>query len=195
VVKSSSAADTGTAYLEGINAGTMRAQSVTMTGTTAASFAAASVQEVTDFYLSVAAVGTVTLYEDSDAGTALATITIGATRPRYYGFLLWPTPSAAVTYYVDYRRRVVDLVNGTDEPPVGEDVHPMFVAYAVMREAEKTGDTTLASQAKARYDTCLAKLKYQTQTLGDEIPVIGRGRRLGRSRLGGMYPADVYVRG
>jgi hypothetical protein len=36
------------------------------------------------------------------------------------------------------------------------------------------------------------KLKYQTQALADDIPVMGRARRGENSRLGGFYPADHW---
>jgi hypothetical protein len=194
-VDSTSASDTNTAYIEGIiTGGYTRTASVSMTGQTAVTLSAAitSFIEITDFYLSAAAVGTVTLHEDASGGTELARITIGAKRPRYYGFYLWPTPSAAVTYTVDYRREIADLVNDTDEPPLPTDIHPALVAYAVAREKEKTGDTNGSLQAMARYQKFLKHLKYQTQTLSDELPVLGRGAMVGRSRLGAWFPADHW---
>jgi hypothetical protein len=197
-VKSTAAGDTTqTAYIEGIiTGGYMRTASVVLTGATAVTLSAAitSFIEITDFYISAAAVGTVTLHEDSGLGTELARITIGQKRPRYYGLALWPTPSAVVTYYVDYRREVTDLVNDADEPPLATDAHSMLVAYAVKREAEKTGNVDLLTIADARYQKFLSRLKYQTQSGSDELPVMGRGALVGRSRLGGMYPADLWSR-
>ena len=194
-VDSTDAGDTGTAYIEGIvTGGYVRTASVTMTGTTAVSLSASitSFIEITDFYLSANAVGTVTLHEDASGGTELARITIGQKRPRYYGFYLWPTPAAAVTYYVDYRRELTELVQDTDEPPFGTDAHPALVAYAVMREREQKDDLQRYVIAKSRYDKALARLKYATQTIGGEIPVSGRQPRAGRSRLGAYYPADTW---
>lgn len=194
-VDSTSASDTGTAYIEGIvTGGYVRTASVTMTGTTAVSLSAAitSFIEITDFYLSANAVGTVTLHEDASGGTELARITIGQKRPRYYGFYLWPTPAAVVTYYVDYRRELTELVNDTDEPPFGTDAHPALVAYAVMREREQKDDAERFVIAKSRYDRIVSRLKYATQTIGGEIPVSGRRPRVGRSRIGAYYPADTW---
>jgi hypothetical protein len=196
-VDSTAAGDTNTAFLECvITGGYTRTLSVSMTGVTAVSFSASvtSIIEITDFYLSAAAVGTVTLHEDASGGTELARITIGAKRPRYYGFYLWPTPSAAVTYSVDYRREIAELVNDTDEPPLPTDFHPALVAYAVAREKEKTGDAENAALALARYRKYVRDLKYATQTMSDEIPVMGRGALVGRSRLGSWFPADYYTR-
>jgi hypothetical protein len=194
-VDSTSASDTGTAYLEVLlTGGYRRLLSKTMTGTTAVSFdtTITTIESIEDFYLSANAVGTVTLHEDASGGTELARITIGQKRPRYYAFYLWPTPAAAVTYYVDYRREFTDLVNDTDEPNLPVDYHPMLVAYAVMRESEFQRDMEAMTLARARYDKYLSRLKYSTQTLGDEIPVLGRGGRVGHSRLGGWYPADSW---
>jgi len=195
-IKSTSASDTNTAYVEGlITGGYRRTASVTMTGVTAVSLSSAitSFIEVEDVYLSAAAVGTVTLHETSGAGTELARITIGQTRPRYFGFYLWPTPSAVVTYLVDYRRTILDLANDTDEPMLPADFHPLCVAYAVAREAEIKADAQRVVMARQRYDKGLSRLKYATQTLPGELPVLGRGARVGRSRLGGFYPADTWT--
>lgn len=198
-VKSTSAADTTqVAYVEGIiTGGYVRTASVTLTGATAVSLAAAitSFIEVTDFYLSAAGAGTVTLHEDSGLGTELARITIGQKRPRYYAFYLWPTPASAVTYYVDYRRELTDMVQDTDEPPIATDAHPGIVAYAVMREMEFQRDADGYTAAQARYKKSVSNLKYATQTLSDEVPVSGRGGLVGHSRLGGYFPADTWRRG
>lgn len=193
-VDSTSASDTGTAYLEGlITGGYRRTPSVTMTGTTAVSLNTAITNfiELEDFYISANAVGTVTLHEDASGGTELARITIGQKRPRYYGFYLYPTPSAAVTYYTDYRKEVVELVQDADEPPLPTDYHYILVAYARMREYEKANDSRF-KEAMDAFKTGLARLKYTTQTLADEMPIMGRGRVIGHSRLGGFYPADTW---
>lgn len=82
-VKSSSASDTGTAYIQGIRTGgILGSASVTMTGTTAVQVGSFSDWiEITKFYVSPVAVGSVTLHEDSGGGTELAQITIGRVRP------------------------------------------------------------------------------------------------------------------
>lgn len=194
-VDSTSASDTNTAYLEGIiTGGYKRTASVTMTGTTAIdiSSAIASWIEVTDFYLSAAAIGTVTLHEDASGGTELARITIGQKRPSYQGFYLWPTPGGVSTYLVDTRRELELLVNDTDEPPLPRDFHPMLVKYATYRDWEKKDDSR-AELAKQQYDTWLSRLKYRLHQTGDGVPVAGR-RGVGISRLGGYYPVDTVIR-
>jgi hypothetical protein len=196
-VDSTSASDTNTAYLEGIiTGGYRRVLSVSMTGTTAVSFSAAVTTfiELEDFYISAAAVGTVTLHEDASGGTELARITIGQKRPRYYGFYLWPTPAAAVDYLVDYRREFVELVNDADEPPLPSDYHYLLSAYARMRHWEKADDTRF-KLALAQYERGLSRLKFAVATTPDELPVMGRSGWRAHSRLGAWYPADHWSRG
>src|SRR6185436_5296526 len=93
---STDAADTTqTAFIEGIRTGGyMTSLSKTLNGLTGVSFSATlnDFIEITDFYLSAAAAGVVTLRQTSGIGTELARITISAKRPRYLGFYLWPTP-------------------------------------------------------------------------------------------------------
>jgi hypothetical protein len=195
---STSASDTNTAHLTVVTgSGYRRTLSVSMTGTTAVSLSATvnDIVSVEDFYLSAAAVGTVTLHEDASGGTELARITIGAVRPRYTAFYLYPTPAAAVTYYVDYRRELDLLVQSGDEPALPLDFHPMLVKYATFREWELKDDER-ATIAFAQYKKWLGKLKYRLTQSGDSMPVATLGGRLtGHSRLGGMYPADIWVRG
>ena len=192
-VDSTSGSDTNTAYLDGfITGGYQRKTAVTMTGTTAVSLGITSFLELNDFYLSHPAVGTVTLHEDASGGTELARITIGETRPNYYGFYLWPTPAAVVSYYIDARRDVSPLTANTSEPPWPEDFHHVLVAYAAWREWMFKGDPGRADDALQRYRTTLARLKYFTQSQTDELPVMGRRRTAGHSRLGGYYPADTW---
>lgn len=194
-VKSTSASDTGTAYIEGIiTGGYKRIASVSMTGTTAVSLATAITTfiEVTDFYLSAAAVGTVTLLEDSGAGTELARITIGQKRPSYQGFYLYPTPSGANTYIADTRREHELLVQDTDEPMLPRDFHPMLVKYATYRDWERKDDSR-SDGCKQQFETFLSRLKYRLANTGDGMPVARHKRPYGVSRLGGYYPVDTVV--
>lgn len=195
-VVSTSASDTATAYVAGVlSNGEVVTDTVTMTGTTAVPFSPTAFVEITDFYLAQAAVGTVTMLEDNSGGTELARILSGTTRSSYLGFYLWPTPASAITYFVDARMRTTDLVNGEDQPPWEEDFHDLLVDYAVMRHFEHDEKPDRFIQAKARYDARLSQLKYFTQTLPGELPVAGRGRLIGHSRLGAWFPADYYTRG
>lgn len=196
-VKSTSASDVGWAFLEGtVTGGYTRTVSIKMTGTTAVSLATAVTTfiDVTDFYISVPAVGTVTLHQTSGLGTELAQITIGQTRQWYTGFYLWPTPSAAVTYYMDTQKPISDLVQMTDEPPIPAAFHPMIPAYARMREWEQKGEMEKLLLSKQQWDRWLSRLKYAVRSMPDDLPVAGRGRRVGHSRLGSWTPADYWSR-
>lgn len=191
-VKSDVAGDTGSAFIEGIRStGVVVSETIAMTGVTAVGSANGTYTEITDFYVSVAAQGNITLTQTSGIGTTLAAIKVGALRPRYIGFYLDPTPSAAVDYLVDYRRQTVDMVNNTDEPPLPLDFHPMCAAYARMREYEKTQDDRYAV-ATAEWKMWLSRLKYAVRENADDLPVAGRQRPYGFSRLGGMFPNDSW---
>lgn len=192
-VDSTSASDTANALVEGyITGGYMRQVTKAMTGTTGVDVDTTITTwvEVTDFYVSSAAVGTITLLEDSESGTELARITIGASRPRYFGFYLWPTPSAADSYVIDFDRRVVDLSNNTDEPPWSENYHWIVLAYMRAREYEKT-ENTRYQEAMREFDRGLRELRAFTQNTPNYTPSTLK-RQPGRSRLGSWYPAERY---
>jgi hypothetical protein len=195
-IDSTSASDTNTAFLTGrITGGYERTISVTMTGTTAVSVSSAitTFVELHDVYLSHPAIGTVTLHEDASGGTELARITIGAKQPHYYGFYLWPTPASVIDYLVDGKRSSPPFVNNSQEPPWPAEFHELLVAYGAYREWLVKNDTTRASEAKARADRWLSRLKYWTQAQTDETFVLRAAPRVGISRLGADFPVDTWV--
>lgn len=191
-VDSTAAGDTNTAYIEGYRTGGyFKALSVSMTGVTAVTFSAsfADFIEITKFYLSAAAVGTVTLHEDASGGTELARIPIGQTHARYRRIALWPCPSAAITYSVDYERDIQDMANAKDEPLLPVRFHPLLAIGARMKEYEKREDFKRHALAKREYDERLSHLKYFTFAGPGVRPVMGRSLHQRPSQLGGWYPA------
>jgi hypothetical protein len=170
--KSTSLSDTTqTVYVEGLSAGAVVQNTATLNGTTAVLLSPYALTEISDFYLSAVGAGTITLHDDSGVGTELA---------------------AVVSYLVDYRRELTDLANATDEPPLPTDYHRILVDYVVWRELVLKSDLDRAAEAKGRYDLGLRRLKYATQNLAGELPVMGRGGRVGHSRLGPWFPADTW---
>lgn len=187
-VKSTSASDTNTCYLEGeTGGGYPRAVSVSMTGTTAVNLSSAVSDwvRVTKVYLSSAAVGTVTLHEDSGSGTELARIGIGQTSQRYCALYLYPTPSSVVTYTADVVMGITDLAQDTEEPRLPADFHDLLVLGARVREYEKMDDARLTIAAQ-QYESRKRDLMYWLAETGhSDVP----RTRMGRSRLGPWYPA------
>lgn len=191
-VKSTAAGDTTqTAYIEGIRTGGyFKALSVTLNGTTAVSLSAsfADFIEITKFYLSATAVGTVTLTQTSGVGTELARIAIGQTFARYQGIQLWPTPASAITYYVDYARTLPDMSNTTDEPLLPDDFHWLLVEGALVKEWTKKDDLQRRQAAQQDYMRGLRDLHYRVTCAPDYLPSRS-GQPMERSRFGAQYPA------
>lgn len=194
-VKSDSASDTGTAYIQGLRTGgILGSSSVTMTGTTAVQIGSLSDwTEISKFYVSAAAVGSITLHEDSGSGTELAQITIGRNRPYYFVVLLWPTPASVITYTFDFTREILDLVNDTDEPYLPTDFHDLLSIGGRMDEYEKMDDSRFTT-AKREYGDKYKSFQYFIHGRASErlVPRTMSGRT-GYSDLGGWYPADIYL--
>lgn len=194
-VKSSSASDVGTVYLEGIRTGgILGSAQATMTGTTAVQIGSYSDWvEITKCYVNPAAAGSITFHEDSGGGTELAQITIGRARPYYFVVLLWPTPSAIVTYTFDFTREVLDMVRDTDEPYLPTDYHDLLSIGGRMDEYEKMDDSRYGT-AKRDYKEKYDSLQFFIHGRASErlIPRSQSGR-VGLSDLGGWYPADGFV--
>lgn len=193
-VVSTSASDTGKAYVEGIRTGGYYGSaSVTMTGTTAV-----AVGSITDFiaitkcYLSSAAIGTVTLLEDSGAGTELARIGIGRARAQYYAFQLYNTPSAVITYTADVLRSIPDMVQDVDEPLLPEDFHDLLIDMAELKEFRKQDDPNRYSMLVADVKRGDADLQTFLTSHPDWRPTFG-GQPAEFSTLGAWFPADVRV--
>jgi len=194
-VKSSSASDTNTAYIEAVRTGGYPVSlSVVMTGTTAVSLGAAytDIIEVTKFYLSANAVGTVTLHQTSGVGTELARIPIGQSFARYLSISLWPTPTSALTYHIDYVRVVPDLVNTNDQPMLPEDFHWMLVEGALVIEWTQKDDARRIDAERA-WTKAKSQLAYRVNCPPDYLPVLG-GRDMEFQRLGGQYSDGAGVR-
>lgn len=194
--KSTSASDTGTIYLEGeTSGGYPRAVSQTLTGTTAVNLAGGISDwvRITKVYLGTAAVGSLTIHEDSGAGTELARIGIGQTQQRYSTFLLYPTPASAITYSVDCTLSITDLAQNNDEPRIPPDFHDLIIAGAMVREYEKTDDTRL-TVSQQRYQSRLRDLLYwmhETSTGSSRTGVRGSRTGVRGSTLGPWFPAGT----
>lgn len=192
-VKSTSASDVNTAYLEGFRTGGYPITlSVAMTGVTAKTLGAAytDIIEITKFYLSAAAVGTVTLNQGSGAGTELSRLAIGQTDARYRRIALAITPASALTYTINFERDATDLINANDEPVLPPRFHRLLGVGARMREYEKQ-DQKRYVQAQAEYLHGIKKLKWflYSQTVGTPN-LRGRVPQMQRnSQLGSWYPA------
>lgn len=191
-VKSTSASDTGTAYIEGVRTGGYRRSlSVSMTGVTAVSLGTAITDfiEIDKFYISAAAVGTVTLHEDSGAGTELARIPIGGTFARYQTVQLWPTPTGEV-YVIDYTRKIPDLVNANDEPLLPEDFHSSVLAtwaeadeWRHLNDKREQAALDAVGYAQKNLRNWVLNPPGYLPTPGDYAPRF--------SRLGPWYPAGT----
>jgi len=190
-IKSTSASDTAVARIEGtIFGGYRQVANVTMTGTTAVQLGTlATWIAVTNVYLSSAAVGTVTLHEDSGGGAELARISIGATMPRYWQVYLWPTPAEAITLSLDYAREVSDMSQANDEPLIPVDFHRMLVYGACMDECLKLDDQRY-SAFEREWEKTKAAMVYGLHARASWRP--GARAVRGASNLGSAFPAGRW---
>lgn len=190
-VKSTSAIDGAglTAYITGVvTGGYQRTVSIPMNGVTAVSLASSITtwESITKFYLSSPAKGDVTLTMTSGAGTELAFIPYGKAMSRYSRIILFPPPSAAVTYYADVELAVEDLVNLHDEPIFQEDFHWIITCSAMMRELLKKEKAPQYAAEKARLKEGISELISFLRTPSG----LSRRRTLPRrfSQLGANFP-------
>ena len=187
--KSTAAGDTQNLTIETVlSTGERRTQTTALTGVTAVQIGSLATNLVIErVYVATAAVGTITVHEDSGTGTELARITLGATAPRYYSILLYLTPSAAVTYYVDADFEIADMSVAGDVPYLPPDFHYLLVFGAMLDELMKTDDPKRYDRIDREYREGVNKLKWflaESQSLDGPPPA--------RSNLGPYYPAGTW---
>jgi hypothetical protein len=194
-VKSSSASDTTqVVYVEGVDSlGFRRTANATLTGTTALTLSSAITTwiQIDKFYMSVAAVGTVTLHEDSGLGTELARIPIGATYAEYAALMLYPTPAAVVTYYADVTYGLGEMSIDTDRPRVPEDFHDLILDIAELREITKSDDRNRYAQALRHIEQRKRDFRHWVYSHPDEVRIATGPTVDARSSLGAWYPAGT----
>lgn len=193
VVSSSASDTTAKVYLEGVRlGGHVWSDSVTLNGTTRAQIGSLTDWvEVTKLTLDMSSVGAVSLYKVATVGTAYAAIAVGETQARYLQIGLWPTPSGAVTYYLDYQRQLRDLVHEADQPLLPEDAHWVLGLAARVNEYERTDDKRLA-WARGDLEKAIGETRLSMASRDVVVPARTTVRMI--SRVNGWSPADTVVR-
>lgn len=151
--------------------------------------------DVLKCWLSAACAGDVSLYDAASLGNVLATIPTGKTYSRYFSILLWPTPSAALTYYVDHERQIQDMALDTDEPLWPEDFHHVLVSAAVYQELVIKKDPNTAgiyfkNEVKPGLDSLLSFLVNHDDYI--VVPDDHRRHDARGSNLGSWFPSGRW---
>lgn len=181
-----------TAHVETVRLGGIRAgdTSVAMNGVTRAQLGAKGDHiEVTKFWLTAAAVGTVSLYDASSSGNIIAQITPGRTNARYFMIQLYPTVSAALSLSIDCQRTIEDLTLPNEEPLMHEDYQWLLVYGALSEEMEKR-DSTQATKYEKRARKLQSDLRHNLYPQEIAVQRGPMGSPEAVSRLGGWFPAD-----
>lgn len=186
---SSSASDTSSVKVlyRGINSsGQETSKTTALTGTTALQVSLDATQVTpTTITLDRPAVGSVTLTEDSAVGTTLGVIPAGATSVKYWRVQLWPTPSAVLTYTVDYTRDLRPLTADSDEPLLPSDFH-YLLALGGEAEMWRYKDDPRYMAAVQRLESGIVSLNawlWDSPNRGQDSVIRPSG-----SRLGGWFP-------
>jgi hypothetical protein len=188
---STSAGDTApTVQVEAIRAGGYVdfPSATTLTGTSRVQIGSQTdYVEVIKFELSAACQGQIVLYDAVTSGNELARIGVGFTYSRYLGLTLFPQPSSAIPYSVDYTRNIPDLASPSDEPLLPPDFHWIVVRGSLAREYDFQKDQRY-STTQEEYKAGVLELRNFVQTDGSDLISL-RLPRPRFSQLGPNFPA------
>lgn len=188
-VMSSSPIDTGTVFIESVRGlGAGWSGSAILSGTTTVQVGEFSDHlSVEKFYLSQPQVGNVVLVSDAAASVELGRILPGTTMMRHFTIILFPTPSSAIPYHIDYTRQILDMTNPTDEPLLPQDFHHLLVLAGRADEYERKDDQR-SDGAKAELAGGITMLRHYVENPPGYFIVPGEDVTGGRSNLGPWFP-------
>ncbi len=194
-VASSSASDTTQVLnFEVITAsGYTRTGTVTLTGTTAVTLSSAITDaiEITDLYLTTVGVGIITVYQDVLKTLPLSAIGIGKLREVYQRVALVNTPSAIITYTLQYERDPSALVNDTDAPLLPPRFHRLLGTGARFREYEYKNDAPRRAMVEREWLQGIGQLNAYIASGATQIYIPNRPQRA-PSVLSSWYPSSPW---
>lgn len=103
-------------------------------------------------------------------------------------FLLWPTPSAVITYTLDITSPITELSADADVPLLPDDFHDLLIDFAELQELTKQDDAQRWSIVRQRATKGEADLRSWVVAHPDYRPF--QTDHVGRSRIGSMFPSD-----
>jgi hypothetical protein len=122
------------------------------------------------------------------SGQPVAYVFLGASSSGLLQVQLWPTPSTAYTYTVDYTAQITDMTADAEEPLLPEDFQHVLALGAQADEWRRADDDRYV-QLRQDIDIELRNLNAWLWDLADSTnerrDLIG-----GRSRLGAWFPVD-----
>jgi len=143
--------------------------------------------DIIEFTSSAALTGAVALFDADTGGNLVSQISRNQTTARYYRIGFYPVPSDTLTYWVDYEREILPLIDPLDEPMLPIDFHDIIALLARMDEYEfKSDDRWLTTRTlvDARTRELRAWVDNHDAYRAHAIPVAPSP-----SRLGPMFPA------
>jgi hypothetical protein len=130
-------------------------------------------------------------HADPDPQQATPTVWIPtAVTGTTQGFLLWPTPSAVITYTLDILSAITDLSGDSDVPLLPDDFHTLLIDMAELEETKKADDPNRYAMLQGRIKDGQADLRSWLAAHPDWFALTDQ-TEAGFSRLGAYFPAGT----
>lgn len=144
-------------------------------------------------YLDMPGVGNVSVYDAQTNGNQLIQIAPGDLQVSYLTIVLWPAPSAAWNFYVDYEREIRDMQQPTDMPLTPPDFDDILLLGARYDDHMFKKDFVSAKIEQVEIIARISSMMNWVTNNDDLIIVPGqqpRGTRF--SNLGSWFPSGTW---
>lgn len=177
-VVSSSTSD-GTSFtvtVSGYINGILNSEELTLNGTTVVT--TTKTWDAREVYVSKSArtTGNLTVKAVS-ANTTILTLGREETSPRFKVINLYPTPSSAITVYVEYYKPIRELINDSDAPEFHEKFHYVVRLGTIAKVYQFLGKTTDYAAAQSVYSSAVRAMVAADKANPDLIQELRRDNR------------------
>lgn len=170
---SSSDGSTFTVSITGYISGRLTTEVLTLNGTNSVS--GSKTFDAREIYVSKSGwtTGDITVSR-ATGGTTLVIIGKDEITPRFKVLTLYPTPGSAITMYLEYYKRIKELVNDSDAPEFDGKWHYVVRLGALAKVFQQLGKTNDYIAAQSIYEKAVRAMVASDKTKPDLIETLGR---------------------
>lgn len=177
IVSSSSSDNSAfTASVLGYVSGRLISEAYTLNGTTAVS--GTNTFDAREIFVSKSGIttGNITFRKNSDSST-LVVLGPQETSPRFRVITLYPKPDSAITIYIEYYKKIKELINDSDVPEFDTNWHYVVIMGTIAKIYQSLGKVTDFESQMGLYATAVRSMVSHDRTNPDLIEYMKRNSK------------------